>query len=32
LLREIVDLASGGGERVFDRHLNMLVPLLSDGP
>jgi hypothetical protein len=27
-LREIVDLASGGGERVFDRHLNMLVPLV----
>jgi hypothetical protein len=28
LPREIVDLASGGGERVFDRHLNMLVPFV----
>ena len=26
--REIVDLASGGGERVFDRHVNMSVLLV----
>jgi hypothetical protein len=25
LLREIVELPSGGGKRVFDRHLNMFV-------
>ena len=28
MLHEIVDLASGGGERVFDRHLNMIVPFV----
>ena len=29
MLREIVELASGGSKRVFDRHLNMLVPLVG---
>ena len=28
MLREIVELTSGGSKRVFDRHLNMLVPLV----
>jgi hypothetical protein len=28
LLREIIELASGGSKRVFDRHLNMFVPLV----
>ena len=32
LPREIVDLASGGGERIFDRHLNMLVPFVVGRP
>ena len=28
LLREIIELPSGGSKRVFDRHLNMFVPLV----
>ena len=28
MLGEIIELASGGSKRVFDRHLNMFVPLV----
>ena len=28
MLRQIVELTSGGSKRVFDHHLNMFVPLV----